>query len=600
MSQSQQYSTLQIYRRMLAEARPYWGHVGVVLLMNLLSTPLKLLLPWPLAIAIDNVALGKPMSTGLQTVTNFLGIHGEAGLLAFTCVLLVAFTFLAYLNGLGIWIITTYTRENLLLQFRSKLLMHMQELPLTYHDTKGVTDSNYRVQYDAQSIEWIVLDGIQPFLTSAVTVLAMLYVTARIDWPLALVALAMAPMLFGLVRLWGRRLRRQWLSAKQLQSSAMSIVQESLGSLRLVKAFGTEDREQSRFTQQSVAGVRSQMQVAVSQGTFDLATGLVVAIGTATAMWIGVRHIQAGVISLGSFWLVWAYLGQLFAPLQLVGNKLSTLQGALASAERALVVLDEIPKVAEKPNAKPLDRATGQFAFEQVDFGYESSPLVLKHVNLNIQPGECVGIIGPTGAGKTTIAALLMRFYDPERGRIFLDGLDLRDYRLDDLRQQFSVVLQDPILFSTTISENIAYGKPSASHAEIEAAAEAANAHLFIRETEHGYDTQVGDRGMRFSGGERQRIALARAFLRNAPLLILDEPTSAVDLQTESLICEALGRLIQSRTTLLITHRPSLLQLCDCVWHLAGGEITPVDESHPMWREAMQSDAPSNRVRKSG
>jgi ATP-binding cassette, subfamily B, bacterial len=195
---------------------------------------------------------------------------------------------------------------------------------------------------------------------------------------------------------------------------------------------------------------------------------------------------------------------------------------------------------------------------------------------------------------------LLMRFYDPEQGRIFLDGVDLRDYRLDDLRQQFSVVLQDPILFSTTIAENIAYGKPSASRAEIETAAEAANAHVFIRETENGYDTQVGDRGMRFSGGERQRIALARAFLRNAPLLILDEPTSAVDLQTESLICEALGRLIQSRTTLLITHRPSLLQLCDCVWHLAGGEITPVDESHPMWRDAMQSGAPPNRIRKSG
>lgn len=558
---------------MLAEARPLWPCVAVVFALNLLAAPLKLLLPLPLKMAVDNVLGAKPVAGFGSILTGTLAISSPGGVLWLACTLLVLFTLLAYLNGLVIWIITTYTREKLLLNFRSKLLTHLQELPLTYHDSRGISDSTYRVQYDAQAIEWIVLDGVQPFLTSAVTVLAMLYVTALIDWQLALVALVMVPILFLLVRIWGGRLRSQWTNAKQFQSSAMSVIQESLGSLRLVKAFGTENREQARFAEQATAGMRGEMRVAVSQGTFDLATGLVLGVGTAAALFVGVRHVLANVISLGDFLLVWAYLAQLFGPLQLMGNKFSTLQGALASADRSLAVLDELPKVTQKPHAKPLSRATGHFLLDDVEFGYEDSAPFLRHVHLEVPAGECVGIVGKTGSGKTTLAALLMRFYDPTRGRILLDGTDLRDVRLDDLRRQFSVVLQEPILFSATIAENIAYGRPSASMAEIEAAAIAANAHLFIQDAANGYDTPAGDRGMKLSGGERQRIALARAFLRDAPLLILDEPTSAVDLQTESLICDALERLVQGRTTLLITHRPSLLSLCNLVCSVENGTI---------------------------
>jgi len=575
MSEPQNYSTATIYRRFLAEARPYWPHVAAVLVLNVLAAPLKLLMPLPVKIALDHVIEANPLPAILAGLIRPFGDPGPNGVLVLACSLLVLFTLLTYLNGLAIWILGTYTREKLLLRFRSKLLTHLQELPLTYHDNKGTSDSTYRIQYDAQAIQWIVLDGIQPFLTSSLTVLAMLFVIAWIDWQLALVAIALIPVLMLLIRGWSGRLRRQWNSAKQLQSSAMSVVQESLGGLRLVKAFGAENREQTRFAKQSTAGLEGQMRVAMSQGTFDLTTGTVFGIATAAALFIGIRHVSMGMLTIGDFWLVWAYLAQLFGPLQMIGNRLSTLQGALASADRALVVLDEMPKVAEKPDAKPLERTKGRFSVEEVTFGYVEHQPVLKDISMEIAAGDCVGIVGSTGSGKTTLAALLMRFYDPDSGRILLDGVDLRDYRLKDLRSQFSVVLQDPILFSASIAENIAYGRPDATMEEIEAAAEAANAHLFIQQAESGYHALVGDRGMKLSGGERQRIALARAYLRNAPLLILDEPTSAVDLHTESLICEALERLTEGRTTFLITHRPSLLRLCDAVWDVEEGRVTP-------------------------
>jgi ATP-binding cassette subfamily B protein len=574
-------SSWSTYVRMLREARRYWPHIGAVFVLNLLSTPLKLLLPLPLAIAVDNVLKGEPLGWAVKPFLAPFAAHGSSALLAAICGMLVLLTFVAYLNGLAIWILHTFTSERLLLEFRSKLLRHLQELPLTYHDKRGTTDSTYRLQYDAQAVQWIVMDGIQPFVTSSVTIVAMLWVIALLDWQLAAIGATLIPLLIVLTRFWGNRLRRQWLAAKELQSSALSLAQESLGSMRVVKAFGSEDRERTRFTAQAALGMREQIRVATSQGTFDLASGTLLGAGTAAVLYFGVRHIQAGALSLGDFLLVWTYLAQLFGPLELIGKKLSTLQGALASGERALAILDEVPHVIERPNARPLTRAAGRISFERVSFSYPDSPLVLNDITFDIEPGSCVGFIGTTGAGKTTIAALLMRFYDPTGGRIMLDGIDLRDYQIADLRSQFSVVLQEPVLFSTSIAENIAYGKPSATSEEIEVAAEAANADDFIKSSELGFGSMVGERGMMLSGGERQRIVLARAFLRDAPLLILDEPTSAVDVHTEALIGEALKRLTKGRTTLLITHRTSLLRFCDRVLSVGDGGVVEQRQTPP-------------------
>jgi ATP-binding cassette subfamily B protein len=290
-------------------------------------------------------------------------------------------------------------------------------------------------------------------------------------------------------------------------------------------------------------------------------------------LWIGVRHVQAGYMTLGNLLLVMAYLAQFYGPLKTIGQKAAGLQGYLAGAERAFAVLERVTDVPERPNARPLARAAGAVAFRHVSFGYERNHCVLHDVSLDIPIGERLGIAGRTGAGKTTMINLLARFYDPWSGQILLDGADLREYRLADLRNQFAIVLQEPVLFSATIAENIAYARPDASQEEIVRAAKLANAHEFIANLPEGYQSRAGERGLRLSGGERQRISLARAFLKDAPILVLDEPTSAVDFKTESAIMEAMERLMRGRTVLMIAHRTSTLENCDLRLELEGGRV---------------------------
>jgi ATP-binding cassette subfamily B protein len=319
--------------------------------------------------------------------------------------------------------------------------------------------------------------------------------------------------------------------------------------------------------------VRIQKQLSVIEGSFGLQIGIITALGTAATLVIGVGHVRAGTLSLGSLLLIMAYLGQLYGPLTTISRKVTTIQSHLAGIDRAFALLDEATEVPEKPGARALGRAAGAVRFRNVSFSYVADRSILEDISLDLPAGTRLGISGTTGAGKTTLVNLLTRFYDPTGGEILLDGVDLRDYRLADLRAQFAICLQEPLLFSTTIGENIAYGRPSATEAEIVAAARAANAHEFIVDLPQGYDTLVGERGMRLSGGERQRISLARAFLKDAPILILDEPTSSVDTATESIIIDAMDRLMRGRTTLMIAHRLSTLDHCDVRLSLEGGRI---------------------------
>jgi ATP-binding cassette subfamily B protein len=386
-------------------------------------------------------------------------------------------------------------------------------------------------------------------------------------------------VLFLLTGYYQGRMRDSWASLKKLESKAMSIVQEILTSIRVIKAYGQEDREQDRFMSQSLRGLRQHIRVSCLGAGFNLLIGSTIAAGTASILVLGVRHVLDGTLSLGQLLLIMAYVGELFKPLQEISKTIADLQSSFASAERVFTLLDEAPDVIEKPDARGIAACEGRIDFRNVSFAYEGDNLALEGVSFEIRPGRKVGISGPTGAGKSTIINLLMRFYDPAAGDIFLDGVNLKDYRIRDLRNQFAIVLQEPVLFSGTIAANIAYADPSASREAVVAAARAAHAHEFITNLPMGYETQVGERGMKLSGGERQRLTLARAFLKNAPIMIFDEPTSSVDARTESLIIDAMERLMKDRTAIMIAHRMSTLASCDLRLSIEDGRVTAIENN---------------------
>jgi ATP-binding cassette, subfamily B, bacterial len=565
-----------LFRRLWQQARPCWRGILGIFLLSLLSPPLALLTPLPLKVVVDNVLDHHPLPRLLAVLLPDNLKQSASALLVFAVALVVAIALLGQLRDFATSLLTTYTGEKLLRAFRARLFRHVQRLSLSYHDTRGTADSAYRIQYDAASLQNITVEGVVPFVTSTLTLVSMVYVTARINWQLALVALGVSPAVYVLSRIYRHRLRRQAREVKRMESSALSVVHEVLGAARVVKAFCQEEREAGRFVARSNEGMRARLRMAVLEGGFGLLVALTTALGMASVLYIGVRDIQAGTLTAGNLLYVMGLLSQLYSPLKTISRKVASMQTHLAGAERAFALLDEVPDVVEKPDARPLARARGGIAFGNVSFGYEPDRPVLRDITFAVPPGACVGIAGATGAGKTTLVNLLTRFYDPVSGQIQLDGVDLRDYRLADLRHQFAIVLQEPVLFSTSIAENIAYARPAAGANEIMAAAMAANAHEFIVRLAQGYETLVGERGMRLSGGERQRISIARAFLKDAPILILDEPTSSVDVKTESAIVEAMERLMRGRTTFIIAHRQSTLKHCDRVLRIEHGRLVGI------------------------
>jgi ATP-binding cassette, subfamily B, bacterial len=566
-------SWARIIKKIYGHAFPFLPHMMGIIVLNLVSIPLVLLNPVPLKIVVDNAIGDDPIPDLLKNLLPAAFDYTFNGVLLVAVAMVILISLLKNLQGLFLWILQSYAGEKLVLSFRNSIFGHIQKMSLTYHDRVGISDSIYRIQYDASAIRDLVLNAFSPLITAIFTIFGMIYIMFGIQWEIALVAIFIVPFLFIITKYSSSRLKKSWHQVKSHESSAMSVIHETLSSLRVVKAFVKEDHHQNSFMNKSNLAVKEQIKVAFIGGGFDLLVGLLIALGTAIVLFIGARSVQQGNISVGDLVLVMAYLAQLFGPMTTISKQINFLQSSFAGLERALTLIEGKEDIEEDPNPLTIKRLQGNVIFNDVTFSYKNEQPVIENTLFHIRAGQKVGIVGPTGSGKSTILSLLARFYEPTSGHILVDGTDIRKYKLSDYRNQFGIVLQEPVLFSTTIAENIAYGKINATMDEIVDAAKAANAHKFISAFPDAYETQVGERGMQISGGERQRISLARAFLKNAPMLILDEPTSAVDANTESIIMEAIDRLMEGRTTFLVTHRLDTLSKCDMIIHLESGRV---------------------------
>lgn len=575
---------LSILKKVLRRAKPYWLNIVAIFILNLAAVPIALLAPIPLKIIVDN-AFGKQPMPGI--ITFFFPQHFDfsfSAIILTATILMILIELLGQLQGLLSWLIQSYTGEKLVLSLRTLLFNHVQRLSLSYHDKTGVSDSLYRIQNDATAIKNLVVSGLSPIITSLLTLIGMLYVMTTLDWHFTLIAVCAIPPLMLLARFSRTKLKNQWQEVKRSESAAMSVIHETLSALRVVKAFVREDYEEQRFVNRSNDALKNQIKVVRYSGIFDVGIGLVLATGTALFLYFGSMYVHQGKITLGELILIMAYLAQFFSPLRTITKQYTNLQSAFVGLERVYSLIDKERDVEEHPNARKTNKIHGSIKFENVSFEYTKGTPVLQDISFEIHPGQQVGIMGSTGSGKTTLVNLLARFYEPTNGRIIVDGSDIREYKVADYRSQFSIVLQEPVLFSTSIEENIAYGKPTASKKEIHEAAKDAHAHGFISHSPNGYQSKVGERGMQLSGGERQRISIARAFLKNSPLLILDEPTSSVDIRTESLIMNATRKLMDGKTTFFITHRLDALAHCDLVIHLEKGKIVDIIyNDHPEW-----------------
>src|SRR5437870_7897035 len=426
----------------------------------------------------------------------------------------MATTVLTYLQNLvNVWY-SNKVGNRMTLDVRARLFRQMQRLSIAYHDTMGAADSAYRTLNDAPMLRSFGIVSLIPLTTSTLTLGAMILVMVFLDWELALIALLVSPLMFLLTFVVRPRIRAGWRKFRASESAAMAVAQESLGASRLVKSYGQEERKNEQLVSHYNASLNAQLKVQVDSAFYSLLVGIVTAAGLAAVFYIGIGHVQTGVLTLGSLLVVNYYVTQLYGPLRNVGQSILDIQMSLTGVERYRAVLDEKPDVPESPNALPLARAKGKIAFRKVSFEYTKGHPVLDDVSFELPSANCLGIVGPTGSGKTTLSTLLLRLFDPTDGVIALDDIDLKDYKLADLRNQYAVVHQETVLFSTTVAENIRFARPSATMDEVIGAATAAKAHDFITSLPNGYDTLVGERGMKLSGGERQRISLARAFLK--------------------------------------------------------------------------------------
>jgi ATP-binding cassette subfamily B protein/subfamily B ATP-binding cassette protein MsbA len=565
---------LRKYRALLRYAlagRKGWALIVVVMLLGSVVAPLQ---PWPMQVVLDSVLGGQPLPGPLAACAGLLpGAGSPRGLLAWA--VLAGLLIFAANNAIDVVLTRAWIQvgQRMVYRLAGDLFAHIQRRSLLFHSRNPVGDSLSRITGDSwcayKVVDSLLFAPAYALVLSAVVVVVM----ARLDLRLTLLAVAVAPVMAGTSFLVGRPLRLAARVRREIESRLQSHLQQTLSGIQVVQAFAQEDREQRRFAELTGAALHAQRRSLLVTALCNLASGLAASVGTGAVLWVGARDVLQGRLSLGGLLVFLAYLTALQGHLKVFTAAYATLQETGAGVERVLEMLHAELEVADRPGAVELPHVAGRVSLEGVTFGYEPGRPVLRDVSLEVLLGQTVALVGATGAGKTTLASLVPRFFDPWEGRVIIDGHDVRAVRVKGLREQVGLVLQEPFLFPVTVAENIAYGRPGATSAEVEAAARAANLHAFIERLPRGYDTVVGQRGATLSGGERQRLSIARALLKDAPILILDEPTSALDAETERLVLGALRRLMAGRTTLLIAHRLSTVRDADRIVVLEGGQI---------------------------
>ena len=565
---------MSVHRRALSYFRPFIGPTLGAILLTLVSNAFNLLRPWPLAYIVDKLLPAANTASGrnLEFLGLDLGGWSIPTILAAVCSLMVVFHLLAGGIGYLVSVLTLRVGLQALLKLRTELYAYLHSLPLKFHDERRSADSSFRVAYDSQSIQAVYSKWFFVF-QSTIGLVATFCTMLVFDWQIALLSLLVIPFMIAAIYWYAKRIRDQSTVIAEKESAVLTVAQEGLSSVKIVQAFGREEHEVAQFQSSAKQSLEASLKLNATSMRSALIVGTLIAAGSAAMFYVGARHVMDGKLTVGQIWYLSTLLLMLYQPLEALTHVAWGLQGAAAGTQRCFEVLDRENDVPESPDAVELPAVKGEVTLENVAFGYDEKRLVFHDVNVHLAPGQTVAFVGGTGAGKSTMLSLVPRFYDPVKGRVLVDGHDLRTVTKRSLRAQISIVLQDTLLFSTTIRENIAYGRPDATEEEIIEAAKRAQAHEFIMAMPGGYAAQVGERGGHLSVGQRQRIGIARAFLKNAPILILDEPTSALDPQTEAAIMTTLEELMRGRTTLIITHRLATIHTVDHIVVLGNGTV---------------------------
>jgi ATP-binding cassette subfamily B protein/subfamily B ATP-binding cassette protein MsbA len=552
-----------------------WRSLLIVLLTIGLQVGISIVQPWPMKLVIDFALTDQPMPGWLSASFGRLpGVGEPRGLIVWAAALSVLFFLFKWAIGLiKAWANIGFGRR-MVFDLAGDLFTHLQQLSMRFHHKAPTGDVIRRLTKDCDCVSVIVKSSLIPMLGSVFTLVTIFAVMWAMNPALSLLALGVVPLMALILWRLAKPIMNVGYAEQQAEARIYTTVEQQLSAVQLIQAFGQEDRAMQALQQDTREALQRALAHNRLQVLFKVLMGLVTAVGTAGLMWLGARQVQAGVLSVGDIVVFLAYLGSLYAPINALMQTASTIQSAMGSARRVREVLDTDIDVADAPDAEALPgRSRGALRFESVVFGYQPDRPVLDHVDLDIEPGQTVAIVGATGAGKSTLVGLVPRFYDPQQGRVLLDGRDLRSITLASLRRQVALVLQDAYLFPVSIAQNIAYARPNATEQQILDAARAANAHDFIAALPDGYDTVVGERGATLSGGERQRVSIARALLCDSPVLILDEPTSALDALTEDAVVQATHNLMAGRTTLIIAHRLSTVRHADHIVVMHQGKI---------------------------